>query len=225
MKTQLFIACIVLVIVVMAGSVIALAQNMKKVNINVATLDELQTLSGIEPEIAQAIIDGRPYEKVEDLLQVQGIDEEKLKKIQNMITVKPLIISLATLDELKALPGIEPEIAQTIIDGRPYEKVEDLLRVEGIDEEKLEQIRNLIQMRMNINSATLNELKTLPGIGPQLARAIIEGGPYEEVDELLGIRGIGEKRLAKIRDLIEAKPVGKRVGERGRKLPPIPSTR
>jgi competence protein ComEA len=59
---------------------------------------------------------------------------------------------------------------------------------------------------ININSATLEELESLPGIGPSLGQRILdyrdENGPFRSVDELLNVSGIGEKRLADIRDKV-----------------------
>jgi DNA uptake protein ComE-like DNA-binding protein len=55
---------------------------------------------------------------------------------------------------------------------------------------------------IDINSASQGELESLPGIGPTLARRIIEGRPYRAVDDLLRVKGIGEKRLAEIRGLV-----------------------
>lgn len=60
--------------------------------------------------------------------------------------------------------------------------------------------------KININTATASELDTLPGIGPAKAAAIIqyrtEHGPFQHVDELLEVPGIGEKTLQNLRDLI-----------------------
>ena len=59
---------------------------------------------------------------------------------------------------------------------------------------------------VNINSAGLDELTTLPGIGESTAEAIIkyrnEIGFFKSVDELLEVSGIGEKKLNDIRGLV-----------------------
>ena len=61
------------------------------VNINTASAAELQTLSGIGPSMAQAIIDERTqngaFASVDDLMRVSGIGEKKLSKIKDCICV------------------------------------------------------------------------------------------------------------------------------------------
>jgi competence ComEA-like helix-hairpin-helix protein len=52
---------------------------------------------------------------------------------------------------------------------------------------------------VNINNATEAELETIPGVGPALAASIIAGRPYESIDDLVRIPGIGERTLEGMR--------------------------
>ncbi len=62
------------------------------------------------------------------------------------------------------------------------------------------------QQRVNINTATLSELEALPGIGPVSAQRIIdyrnERGPFSAVEQLVNVKGIGEKSLEKVLPLV-----------------------
>lgn len=59
---------------------------------------------------------------------------------------------------------------------------------------------------VNINTASAAELQTLSGIGPSMAQSIIDertqNGVFASVDDLMRVSGIGEKKLAKIKDSI-----------------------
>lgn len=59
---------------------------------------------------------------------------------------------------------------------------------------------------VNVNTATASELEFLPRIGPALAGRILEfrdaNGPFKTVDELVAVRGIGEKSLELLRPYV-----------------------
>ena len=60
--------------------------------------------------------------------------------------------------------------------------------------------------RLNVNTATAQELETLPGIGERKAAAIVDyrgaNGRFERVEDLVEVSGIGEGILGSIRDLV-----------------------
>ena len=56
---------------------------------------------------------------------------------------------------------------------------------------------------VNVNTASLAELDAVPYLTPEAAKGIIGGRPFESVDELVRVYGIGEKTLERIRKFVE----------------------
>jgi competence protein ComEA len=71
-------------------------------------------------------------------------------------------------------------------------------------------IAALLLLLINLNTASVRELQTLPGIGPTLARRIVDfrekNHGFKRVEELLAVPGISEKKWNAIRDKVEVKP-------------------
>jgi len=61
---------------------------------------------------------------------------------------------------------------------------------------------------VNINTASANDLQTLPGVGARTAALIVEyrqkNGPFKKVEDLMNVRGIGEKSFLKLKPLVTA---------------------
>ena len=66
-----------------------------------------------------------------------------------------------------------------------------------------------LQQRIDLNSATVEQLISLPGVGQSKAKAIIkyreEVGPFLEIAQLTQVKGIGEKMLSKIESHVRVK--------------------
>ena len=63
---------------------------------------------------------------------------------------------------------------------------------------------------VNLNTATATQIATLPGIGEKAAERIIEyrekNGGFKKIEELMNVKGIGEKSFLKLKPLIAVQP-------------------
>ena len=71
---------------------------------------------------------------------------------------------------------------------------------EGIKEEEA------ISQKVDINTASQEDLEKIKGIGPGLAKKIIEyresHGSFEKIEDIINVKGIGEKKFEKIKEFI-----------------------
>jgi|SRR6187397_859130 competence protein ComEA len=63
---------------------------------------------------------------------------------------------------------------------------------------------------VNLNTATLSDLQALPGVGAATAKLIVEhrekSGGFKKVEELMNIKGIGEKSFLKLKPMVTVAP-------------------
>lgn len=249
------------------------AKVVEPIDVNSAPADDLMDLPGVGEALSKKIIDGRPYKTVDDL-KGAGIPAATVAKIKPLAIARPLPsqvdVNTASAERLETLPGVGPALAKTIIEGRPYAHFDDLGRVKGLGEAKLETLRGRVSFgkaaavvekakakvasakaemkskadsaketiktkadtvktkadavkdavkaktetvktklppgkMINLNTATADELDLLYGIGPARAKLIIEGRPYEKIEDVMKIKGIKEIEFEKIKDNITVK--------------------
>jgi competence protein ComEA len=63
---------------------------------------------------------------------------------------------------------------------------------------------------VNLNTASASDLEGLPGIGAKTAARIVEyrqkNGPFKKIEELMNVRGVGEKNFLKLKPQITVAP-------------------
>jgi len=128
----------------------------------------------------------------------------------------------ATEVELDRLPGVGPATARAVVAAREagtvFRRPEDLESVPGIGSATVERLRAVLDLRdppppppgrapraparVDLNRADLEALQTLPGVGPALARRIVDARQermFTSVDDLGRVKGIGPATIERFR--------------------------
>jgi len=93
-------------------------------------------------------------------------------------------------------------LAQKLVDGGKLYVPRESERVKEQESEKVAGSSAVVAGRININSAPASELDSLWGIGEKRAQAIIEGRPYQSIEELLNRKIIPQNVYERIKDEI-----------------------
>src|SRR6516165_8127245 len=158
-----------------------------RMDLNRARAAELNQLPGIGPKLAERIVSYRnangPFRSIDDLRRVSGIGPKTLERIRSWICVEPADVPPDTPVQ---------QISRSAMGTAPGKSKKEAL---------------LNGPLININFATQSELQRLPRIGPKLSERIIEERakkPFQSVDDLRRVKGIGPKTLANLRPYITA---------------------
>lgn len=173
-----------------------------KVDLNTADAETLQTLPGVGPATAQAIIAARPFSSVNDLESVPGIGAAKLAEIRPLARVSRVAAAKSRDEASPAGPGKinakkSERAKEKAANGTAPKKAGDTSKKASA----------ATGAKVDLNTADAATLETLPGVGPTTARAIIAQRPFASVDDLESVPGIGPGKLAELRDHVRVSRV------------------
>lgn len=151
-------------------------------DLNKATAEEMvEALPGVGEVTAKKIVAGRPYKSVDDLTKA-GVPARTIEAIRGLVTIP-------------AAEETKPATAATKA-AMPRTKTATKTAT------KPAAARAGAGKSVNINTASKEELETLPDIGPVKAQAIIDTRPFKTKEDVMKVRGIKSGIFSKIKDLI-----------------------
>lgn len=163
-------------------------------DLNKAERAELEQIPGVGPSLAREITDDRQkrgsFKSVEELRRVKGIGPATFEKIRGFLRV-----------EATTFPPSPENTEPLLLERKPTPPAAAPYPRAGGTGRKLQPGDSPI----NVNTATIEQLQQLPGIGPVTAQHILTARsekPFKTLADLDRVKGIGQKTLDKMRPFV-----------------------
>lgn len=172
-----------------------------KYNLNSAPTDQLQAIPGAGERMTREFEEYRPYTSIGQFRGELGkyISPEEVAALEAYLFV-PVDVDQADADTLQQLPGVTPEIAQSLIGGRPFGSPEAFLKALGasVAPELATAAATFLApdagetatwLKYNLNTATSEQFMAIPGAGERMTREFEEYRPYTSIAQFRGEMG------------------------------------
>lgn len=180
-------------------------------NANLATLEELAALAPVGPDLAQAIVAGRPYATLSQLHAVVGavIPEEGLDAVYSAVFL-PINLNTASDEEIHMVPGVGDRMAHEFVEYRPYVSIAQFKREMGkyVDDAEVERLASFVFVPIDLNTASDEEILAIPGVGNRLLGEFKEYRPYVDIAQFRRAIGkyVDDNELARLERYVEIRP-------------------
>ena len=151
-------------------------------NPNLASEEELSAVDGLDGDAVEALVDGRPFLRAADLHTVVSahVAEDQYDAIYAAIWV-PIDLNDATSEEIGLIPGVGRRMTHEFEEYRPYTALAQFHREIGkyVDDDEVARLAQYVYVRIDLNTASGEEILSIPGVGLRMRHEFREYRPYE----------------------------------------------
>ena len=170
---------------------------------NVASEQQLAGLPNMTPAIAKALVERRPFMSITDLnafLLSQKLTREQAAEFYRKAFVH-INLNTATRDEILLIPGIAQKMAHEFDEYRPWKTWAQFDKEIGkyVGKEETDRLKQYVFIPINLNTATDDDIMSIPGAGQKMVREVKEYRPWktkEQFDKEIG-QYVGPKETAR----------------------------
>jgi DNA uptake protein ComE-like DNA-binding protein len=153
---------------------------------NVADEKELMKLPHLNPTLVQGILERRPFANMLDLHKFlsQSLDSKQLTELYTKMFIQ-LNLNTATREEIMLIPGMGNRMVREFLEYRPYTAIAQFRKEIGkyVDDKEVARLEQYVFVPININTASDEALLSIPGVTPQLVRALKDSRSYKDMEQ------------------------------------------
>ena len=166
----------------LAGTAFAqVGNNTGLLNPNLAGREELVALPQLDEARVDAILDERPFLDMSELhaLLSRSLSDAQLTALYAQLFI-PINLNTATREAILSIPSVGDRIAREFEEYRPYKAIAQFRRELGkyVSDAEVARMEQYVFVPLNLNTATPEDLLTIPGVGNRLVREFLEYRPY-----------------------------------------------
>ena len=155
-------------------------------NPNLASAEQLSAVPHIDPELTQKILDARPFLGPEELQEVMSaaLNQDELDSVYRQLFL-PIHLNEASLESILSIPGVGERMAHEFEEYRPYKALAQFRREIGkyVDDEEVARLEQYVFVPINLNTASPEDFRTIPGVGDRLVGEFMEYRPYVDIKQ------------------------------------------
>lgn len=171
-------------------------------NANLATEADFKGL-GFAEELVSEILSKRPFMSLNEFSALLPAEnkEELFKKV-----FVPMNLNTTPEDDFKMIPGVGDKMAHEFEEYRPYTSVAQFKKEIGkyVDQEQVAYYLNYVFVPVELNSASEEDIKALPGVGNKMAHEFEEYRPYKNMAQFRKeiSKYVDDKELSRLERLV-----------------------
>lgn len=153
---------------------------------NLAGIDELTAIPHVSEDLADAIVEARPFTSAEQLdeLLAATLDDAQRSKVYEHV-FRQIDLNSASEAAIMLIPGMSSRMVHEFEEYRPYTSLEQFRREIGkyVDEEEVARLERYVFIPMNLNSASGEDFMTIPGMSRRMVHEFEEYRPYTSIEQ------------------------------------------
>jgi DNA uptake protein ComE-like DNA-binding protein len=156
------------------------------VNPDLASEKELLALPHLNATIVKGIMDQRPFLNMTEFnaLLAKSLKKEQLAELYGKTFIQ-INLNSASEEEIMAIPGVGQRMLREFKEYRPYRTIGQFRKEIGkyVDQKEVARLEQYVFVPINLNTASDEDILTIPGMGKRMLREFKEYRPYTNIEQ------------------------------------------